>query len=153
MNNAMLSEYPSAAEAVAARGDGVTKETAIATIAQHGPSGNDADFEAGAGNAFHPRSDSYDLARAARANRSRMVGTLIVAASRKLRAVARLSLIHHRLRQRASAIRDMLRQLDDRSLHDLGFDRSEITSVAAEATGVVEATRVRTILASYGAPR
>lgn len=153
MNNATLSDSPDATEAVAARGVSPITETAITTIAQHGMSSNDVDYDAGRETAFPARPDSYDLVRAARANRSRIAGALIAAAIRKVRAVARLTLIHHRLRQRASAIRDMLRQLDDRSLHDLGFDRSEITSVAAEATGRAESTRVRTILASYGAPR
>jgi uncharacterized protein YjiS (DUF1127 family) len=47
-------------------------------------------------------------------------------------------------RERAQEIRTLLRDLDDRTLRDLGFHRSEIESVAAEATGAAEATRMRT---------
>ncbi|MCW5636314.1 MAG: DUF1127 domain-containing protein, partial [Rubrivivax sp.] len=36
-----------------------------------------------------------------------------------------------------------LRQLDTRTLRDIGLTRGEIGSAAAEAAGVVEATRVR----------
>jgi len=43
--------------------------------------------------------------------------------------------------RRAMATRAALAQLDDRVLHDLGFDRSEIASVAAEAAGDAEYTR------------
>ena len=38
---------------------------------------------------------------------------------------------------------DALRQLDAHTLKDLGFDRSEILSVAAEVAGAAEPTRVR----------
>jgi uncharacterized protein YjiS (DUF1127 family) len=153
MNHAMLSDGPAAAATVAVRGSAFVTQTAVATIARHGPSCNDAAYDAGGDTALHARPASYDLYPGARAHRSRAARALIAAAIRRVRAVARLTLLHHRLRQRASAIRDMLRQLDDRSLHDLGFDRSEIGSVAAEATGAAEPSRVRTILASYGAPR
>lgn len=37
--------------------------------------------------------------------------------------------------------RDALRQLDDRPLHDLGIDRDEIGSIAAQLTGAAECTR------------
>jgi uncharacterized protein YjiS (DUF1127 family) len=53
-----------------------------------------------------------------------------------LRAQAR-----YRQRRQAIATREALEQLDDRVLHDLGFHRSEIQSVAAEATGKAAYTR------------
>jgi uncharacterized protein YjiS (DUF1127 family) len=46
-------------------------------------------------------------------------------------------------RRQARAIFRALHELDDRTLRDLGFHRSEIWSVAAEATGEAEWTRVR----------
>ena len=45
-----------------------------------------------------------------------------------------------------------LRELDDRTLHDLGFDRSEITSVAAEVSGRAEPARMRALLMSHTLP-
>ena len=52
----------------------------------------------------------------------------------------------YRQRRRVMATREALEQLDDRVLHDLGFDRSEIPSVAAEATGRAEFTRALQLL-------
>jgi uncharacterized protein YjiS (DUF1127 family) len=49
----------------------------------------------------------------------------------------------HRRRRETQAIRGALSDLDDRTLRDLGFHRCEIGSVAAEATGEAEWTRVR----------
>jgi len=37
-------------------------------------------------------------------------------------------------------------------LRDLGFDRSEIASVAAEVSGTAERTRVRVLLMSHNSP-
>ena len=46
-------------------------------------------------------------------------------------------------RRRAYSLYNELRTLDDHALRDLGIDRSEITSVAAEATGIAESSRAR----------
>ncbi len=49
---------------------------------------------------------------------------------------------------RATAL--ALAALDSRTLRDLGFDRSEVRSVAAELGGDVHTTRVRVALNSRG---
>jgi uncharacterized protein YjiS (DUF1127 family) len=51
----------------------------------------------------------------------------------------------HRQRREAWSAYDALRRLDDRTLRDLGFSRSELTSVAAEFAGDAEHTRVRAL--------
>ena len=43
-----------------------------------------------------------------------------------------------------------LRELDERSLRDLGFDRSELGSLVAEIDGQAEPTRVRALQAFRG---
>lgn len=58
-------------------------------------------------------------------------------------ATARRALVRARQRRQARAIYNALQQLDDRTLHDLGFYRDEIASVAAETTGQAEHTRIR----------
>jgi uncharacterized protein YjiS (DUF1127 family) len=56
----------------------------------------------------------------------------------------------HERHREARAIRGALSELDDRTLCDLGFHRSEIGSIAAEATGEAERTRVRAPLRPRG---
>ena len=85
---------------------------------------------------------SYELHRAARAYRSLMLGSIIVAAIQAVVAIARRAYARHRQRQRASAIYDVLRKVDDRTLRDMGLDRGEIWSVAAEMSGEAQQTRV-----------
>lgn len=63
-------------------------------------------------------------------------------ALRRIRTAFESGLIGWRQRQRAHAIYKALSALDSRTLHDLGFERSEIASVAAEASGGVERTRL-----------
>ncbi len=50
----------------------------------------------------------------------------------------------HRRRRESKALYVSLNELDDRTLHDLGFHRSEISSIVAELSGEAERTRVRT---------
>ena len=99
-----------------------------------------------------PRPTSDELQGAARANRLQMLGEIIIAVLRAARAIARQMYARRRQRQEARATCDALRGLDDRMLRDLGLDRSEITSIAAEVTGEAEHTRVRVLLASHGLP-
>ena len=58
-------------------------------------------------------------------------------------AIARRALARLPTYREARSIRNALRDLDDRTLRDLGFDRSEISSVAAEFAGLTEKTRTR----------
>jgi uncharacterized protein YjiS (DUF1127 family) len=68
-------------------------------------------------------------------------GSLPALARAALRCLRR-----YQRRREARAIRGALSDLDDHTLRDLGFHRSEIGSVAAEATGLAERTRMRTLL-------
>jgi len=62
--------------------------------------------------------------------------------ARRIRAVARLIGRH----RRAQRNHEDLRQLDERTLRDLGITRAEIPSVIAELAGRAGATRRRTDL-------
>ena len=85
------------------------------------------------------------------APRSR-VGRIIIAMMDSIGSFARRAYAHHRQRKKERAAYDALRHLDDRMLRDLGFDRSEIASVAAEVSGTAERTRVRVLLMSHNSP-
>ena len=87
---------------------------------------------------------SYRLHLGARASRSAYVGGLLAAALVKVVAAVREALAAHRRRREARVMRTGLHELDDRTLRDIGFTRSEIESVVAEATGDAEWTRLRT---------
>lgn len=87
---------------------------------------------------------SYRLLFRARANRSAHVGALIAAAVAKVVSAAREASAWYRRRRESRAMRRGLHELDDRTLRDIGFSRSEIESVIAEATGGAEWTRLRT---------
>jgi uncharacterized protein YjiS (DUF1127 family) len=58
-------------------------------------------------------------------------------------AFVRSTRARRRRRLQARAICQTLRACDDRTLRDLGLHRSEITSLAAEATGTAACTRQR----------
>jgi uncharacterized protein YjiS (DUF1127 family) len=75
---------------------------------------------------------SYELYHDARRRRARFLGGLIGAAIRALFAAALKLGEWYRRSRRAHATYTALRELDDRSLRDLGFTRDEIRSVAAE---------------------
>jgi uncharacterized protein YjiS (DUF1127 family) len=96
------------------------------------------------------RSTSYQLHQATQDHRSFTLAEIIVAAIQAAGALVRRVYACHRQRRQARAIYDELRQLDDRTLRDLGLDRSEITSVAAEVTGKAECTRGRALGTSPG---
>jgi len=87
------------------------------------------------------RPTSYQSHQAARAHRSFTLGEIVVAAIQATVAIARRAQARHRQRREVMATCDALRRLDDHLLRDLGFDRSEIRSVAAEATRKAAYTR------------
>jgi uncharacterized protein YjiS (DUF1127 family) len=99
------------------------------------------------------RPTSYALYHAARVHRSKLVAEIVGAAIQAVGAIARRALARHRQRRQARTASDALHQLDGRTLRDLGFDRSEITSLAAELTGAAESTRVRALQTSPGLPK
>jgi uncharacterized protein YjiS (DUF1127 family) len=96
--------------------------------------------------------DDRTLREFARAHRSFSLGEIIVAVIQAAGAIARRAHARHRQRRQAWDLYDALQQLDNHTLRDLGFDRSEIRSVAAEVTGEAEYTRVRALLTSHSLP-
>ena len=101
---------------------------------------------------FAPHALPDPVYAAARRAHARAVGDGIVAAGR---ALARLVLRAYAGWQRRRAARDAyvaLSDLDDRTLRDLGIDRSELTSVALEASGRIENTRAHVLAESFGVP-
>jgi uncharacterized protein YjiS (DUF1127 family) len=118
-----------------ARYDVSTCSYAPIVIRRHGSAGNDATCE-----------------DPAITHRSFSLGKIVIAAINAARAIARQTHARYQQRQHASAIYDALRELDDRTLHDLGLDRSEITSVAAEVTGEAKPARVRALMMSHTLP-
>ena len=99
------------------------------------------------------RAASTEVHRAARAHRFSMLVWLSMAAAQAAGAFLRRLYAAHQQRREASAIRQSLQQLDDHTLRDLGLSRDEISSVAAEATGIAECTRARVEQNLYGLPR
>jgi uncharacterized protein YjiS (DUF1127 family) len=118
--------------------------------AQHSLAGNGFGDVATTNTASSAWPMSYQLLQAARAHRSYILGQAIAAAIQTTVAIARRALARHRQRRQARVAYDALRQLDDRTLRDLGFDRSEIMSVAAEVAGEAECTRVRALPNAIG---
>jgi uncharacterized protein YjiS (DUF1127 family) len=93
------------------------------------------------------------LYRVARNRQARAVGSLIMRVIRGIGAAVHRLRQHARQRRQLAEIVAGLNELDDRTLHDLGFHRSEIASIGAEVTGECDCTRVRTLLTLYGLPR
>jgi uncharacterized protein YjiS (DUF1127 family) len=67
----------------------------------------------------------------------------VASALRALAAAARARAIQRRQRRLARETFLVLNGLDGRALRDLGFDRSELASVACEVAGLAAPTRVR----------
>lgn len=89
--------------------------------------------------------DAYRLAVKARAARSASLAAILAT------LIATVSAAAHRLyaswsrARSARATYRALRELDTRTLHDLGLDRSEMRSMAAEIAGESDRTRVQAL--------
>jgi uncharacterized protein YjiS (DUF1127 family) len=176
MHNSTVLDSLAALVDSATRGTGIRGDTSIAvhcrgpaaneTICEK-PAGYEAEIEAWAQHArgtngfgdFAPggstapsRPGNQEVRDAARALRSRILGGIVVAAIRKACALVRRALARHRQRRQTRAFHDALRQLDDHTLRDLGFHRSEIKPVAAEVTGEAKYARPRVLPMLLGLP-
>jgi uncharacterized protein YjiS (DUF1127 family) len=79
-----------------------------------------------------PARTAADLEREAREARSWAVGNVLASCLSSLAASLRRARERYRAYRIARETRDALSSLDDRTLHDLGYHRSEIESVATE---------------------
>lgn len=93
---------------------------------------------------------STQLHRVASHVRSRLIGEAIVDAVVAIAQGVRRAWGAYRQGRIARDTRLSLDELDDRMLHDLGLDRSETSSIGAEAAGRAERTRTQMMLASHG---
>lgn len=96
---------------------------------------------ANADDPLDPWPASYSLVQTARTRRAEALARLLLAAAHRARDAVVRAWLTYRRRRHARATYSALSDLDDRTLRDLGFHRSEIWSVAAEATGEAEQTR------------
>ncbi|HUH95335.1 MAG TPA: DUF1127 domain-containing protein [Casimicrobiaceae bacterium] len=85
----------------------------------------------------------YELYLAARSHRAFVLGEILAAMVDEIAAATRRWIVRYREHRRAAAAREALRELDDRTLHDIGLDRSEIASVTAEWIGDAERSRLQ----------
>lgn len=137
-------ELKNAVRAVAVEGFGRIgrQSAAVAAEAQEFESANEAVYATHRpGRPIGP--DSFQLLAAARAARARRVGELAAAAGHFLAGHLRRLLANYRQSRQTHATYRALSRLDARALRDIGFDRSEIRSVAAEAGGLAAVTRIQ----------
>jgi uncharacterized protein YjiS (DUF1127 family) len=86
--------------------------------------------------------DSIELYHLARGHRSYRLAEIFAAMVQATAAAGRRMLARWKRKRQARATYVALRGLSERTLRDLGFDRSELLSVATEAAGG-DCTRVR----------
>jgi uncharacterized protein YjiS (DUF1127 family) len=96
------------------------------------------------------RLSTYEFQQRAREHASRALAGMLADAAHAVAAFLARAWQRRRQRAQARAMYHALSTLDDRTLHDLGFERSEITSVASEATGEAQRTRAQTMRALHG---
>jgi uncharacterized protein YjiS (DUF1127 family) len=111
------------------------------------PAANDADAaRAALDSIVRSKPVAWHLHQATRAHRSHAMGEIFAATARAVAAMLRDAYAGYVRRREAKAVRLALGELDDRTLRDLGLDRSEIGSVAAEVAGGAERTRILSAL-------
>lgn len=85
------------------------------------------------GAASSGRPPSYQSYLDAHANRSFTLSAIVVAMLQAVWAFARRAYARHKQQRRAEMAYEALRGLDDHTLRDLGYDRSELRSVATHS--------------------
>jgi len=93
-----------------------------------------------ADDAIGPAPAGDDMLRVAQARRADFLGDSVVATIKAVSGFVQQAYARFQRARRASDIYDALRQLDDTTLRDLGFDRSELRSVAIEAAAQADDT-------------
>ena len=114
----------------------------IDAYARHALSANgfgDANVD-GSGQPLRPTSDRL-IDQGARVPRPNRLARMAEATLRTVGVVARRMCASWQRQRLARSTYVALSELDTRTLRDLGFDRSEISSVAAEVAGAIESTR------------
>jgi uncharacterized protein YjiS (DUF1127 family) len=109
----------------------------LTIVAQRATAGNDATA------AEWPT--HYELYLAARAQRAFALGEIAAAVIQGVASLAKRLRLRYEKSRRTAAARAALRALDDRTLHDIGLDRSEIASVTAETQGDAEPSRAQVV--------
>jgi uncharacterized protein YjiS (DUF1127 family) len=120
--------------------------TAAAPAAQSARAATQSGADALAESASLMWPDISRMYQAARSARARAMGALMIAAIHAAGALAHREYERLGRYRRARSVRTALADLDDHTLRDIGLDRSEISSVAAEMAGMAARTRMRTLL-------
>jgi uncharacterized protein YjiS (DUF1127 family) len=89
--------------------------------------------------------DAYRLTLEARSESSASLAAILAALAAAVASAVRRLHASWSMARSARATYRALRQLDARTLHDLGLDRSEMRSVAAEIAGESDRTRVQAL--------
>lgn len=100
----------------------------------------------------HVLLSSVELYHRARAHRLYLLAEIVKATLKAVGDHVRRTVARWKRQQQARATYLALRALDARTLRDLGFDRSEILSVAAEVAGDADSTRARLVLTRQSQP-
>ena len=89
--------------------------------------------------------DAYRLTLEARSERSASLAAILATLAAAVASAVRRLHASWSMARSARATYRALRQLDARTLHDLGLDRSEARSVAAEIAGESDRTRIQAL--------